>query len=312
MNSQLQLMLQQGIQAFQNGNFDGADSILRRIIQVDPKNLPALHVLGLIKASQHRYKEATELLTKASRINPNDASIQYNLAKALVDCGSVRQSIPHHKKAVELAPNNPEAWLNFGKTLSSLNAHEEALRMYDKATSINPQYAEAFTNKGASLKELRRYKEAIAFVDRALHINPNLAEAWLNKGVALKQLKLYEEALAHFGNALTINPTLDWLKGDRLHLKMKLSCWDNLRVELNDLIRCLEAKEKIVQPFVILGLIDDPFLQRQCAEIYAEEYPSNPALGSISKRLRGDKIRIGYFSADFHNHATGYLIASLA
>jgi hypothetical protein len=52
MNPQLQIMLQQGIQAFQNGNFDGAASILKRIIQEDSKNLHALYVQGLIKISQ--------------------------------------------------------------------------------------------------------------------------------------------------------------------------------------------------------------------------------------------------------------------
>jgi predicted O-linked N-acetylglucosamine transferase (SPINDLY family) len=35
------------------------------------------------------------------------------------------------------------------------------------------------------------------------------------------------------------------------------------------------------------------------------------SLGPILKRARQKKIRIGYFSADFHNHATAYLMAEL-
>ena len=69
MNPQLQMMLQQAIQAFQGGNFDRADSILKKVIQADSKNLPALHVLGLIKASQQKYQEASELLKKAARLD---------------------------------------------------------------------------------------------------------------------------------------------------------------------------------------------------------------------------------------------------
>jgi len=114
MNPQLNFMLQQALQAFQSNHFDRADSILKKILQADSKNLPALHILGLIKASQGKYKEAAELLSKAARINPNEASIQYNLAKALADSGANKESIPHHKKATELAPGNLDAWLNYG------------------------------------------------------------------------------------------------------------------------------------------------------------------------------------------------------
>jgi hypothetical protein len=56
MNLQLQSMLQQAIQAFQGGNFDSAGLILKRVLIIDSKNLPALHILGLIKASQSNYK----------------------------------------------------------------------------------------------------------------------------------------------------------------------------------------------------------------------------------------------------------------
>jgi phosphate uptake regulator len=54
---QLQSMLQQAIQAFQGGNLGSAELILKRVLQVDSKNLPALHILGLIKASQSNYRE---------------------------------------------------------------------------------------------------------------------------------------------------------------------------------------------------------------------------------------------------------------
>lgn len=206
MNPQLQTMLQQAIQAFQNGNFDSADLMLRRVLILDSKNLPALHVLGLINASQANYKEAANFLGKAARINPNEASIQYNLAKALSDSGNDKDALIHHKKAVALNPNNPEIWLNYGKTASNLARYDDALACYDKALNLKPDYEEAALNKGATLKELKRYEEAITFAELALEINPNLIEAWLNKGAALKELKQYDEAITHYDKALSLKP----------------------------------------------------------------------------------------------------------
>jgi len=312
MNPQVQIMLQQAIQAFQSGNYERADSILIKIIKFDAKNLPAFHILGLIKASQNKYQEAAELLGKAVKLDPNEPSIRYNLAKALVDNGAYMESIPHHKKAIELAPNNPEAFLNYGKALSSLNAHEDALSAYDKALIIHPSYAEAFLNKGATLKELKRYDEAICCADSALKINPDLAEGWVNKGIVLKEFKQYEDVIRHYEIALSLKSDIDWLYGDLLHIKMKVCRWSNFADNLEIIKNKVLANERVANPFPLLALTDNALLQRQCSEIYVEDkYPFNSALGPISKYPENEKIRIGYFSADFHDHATGYLMAEL-
>jgi protein O-GlcNAc transferase len=346
MNPQLQLMLQQGIKAFQDGNIDRAESILKRVIQVDVKNLPALHILGLIKASQEKYREAADLLTRAARIQPNDASIQYNLAKALADCGSDRESIPHHKKSVELSPNNPQAWLNYGKTASNLGRHEDALACYDRALGLKPDYAIAALNKGSALKDLqryeeaivcaelaltidshlvegwlnigvalkrlKRYEEAIAHYDKALSLKSDYHEAWANKGVTLHELKRYEEAIAHYDKALSLKSDINWLQGYLVHLKMKIGAWNNFQEDVDSIVNKLNFHQKSSSPFEILSLIDDASLLKKSSEIYAnDKYPFNPALGIISKRPKNQKIRIGYFSADFRNHPISFLTAQL-
>jgi len=121
MNHQIQLMLQQAIQTFQSGNFDESDLILKKILQIDSKNFQSLHIIGIIKASQSKFGEAVNYLTRAARIQPNDASLQYNLAKALSDSGNDKDALAHHKKAVTLAPFNPGAWINYGLSMSNLN-----------------------------------------------------------------------------------------------------------------------------------------------------------------------------------------------
>ena len=61
----------------------------------------------------------------------------------------------------------------------------------------------------------------------------------------------------------------------------------------------------------MLSICDDPWLQRKAAESYAKNFPANPALGAIAKRPLREKIRVGYFSKDFNNHATAFLTAEL-
>ena len=229
MNSQYKEMLQQAIHSFNTGNFDRANSILNRVIRVDTKNFFALHLLGLIKASQANYREAVDFLGRAARINPKDAHIQYNLAKALSDYGLDKESIPHHKKAVELAPSNPEAWLNYGKSASNMYNCEGALDCYDKALSLKPDYHEAWTNKGVTLHDLKRFDEAIAHYDKALSLKPDYHIASWNKSLSLllrgdfeNGFPLYESrwdlaAVGDLGERFFGKPV--WLGGESLRDK---------------------------------------------------------------------------------------------
>ena len=312
MNTQIQLMVAQGLQAFQSGNFDSANLILKRVLQADLKNLQALQILGLIRASQGNYKEAADFLGKAARINPNDASLQYNLAKALTDSGNNKDAITHHKKAVALAPNNPEAWLSYGKTASNLFRYDDAIAHYDKALSLKPDYAEAALNNGVVMYELKRYDEAIVYAEKALAIKPSFFEAWVLNGSALCELKRYEEGIAHYDKALSLNSVSSWLCGDLLHTKMKMCSWSGLPKSLENICGKVMVKEQVIHPFSLLSLNDDALLHKKSSELYVQsKYPFNPVLGIIPRHPKNQKIRIGYFSADFKIHPVALLIAEL-
>jgi len=335
-------MVQQAIQAFQSGNFDGADLILRRVLQADSKNLSALHILGLIKASQSNYKEACDYLARAARIHPNDASLQYNLAKALSDSGNDKDAAAHHKKAVALAPKNPEAWLNYGITSSNLGRYQDALVWYGNALSLNPNYAEAALNKGLVLKKLKRYEEGIAFTKQALLINPNLVEAWSNLGGAFQELKRYDEAMAYYDKALSLKPDYheawshkgeilnsikrhseaakcyqkalefnvkdSYLLGKAQH-QMMLGCdWDDYEKNINEIFHAVDEGRMVAEPFGFQGIASSEELLKKCAEIYSND--KYPMAANLSEHLKHKhrKIRIGYLSGEFRYQATSILM----
>jgi len=97
-----------------------------------------------------------------------------------------------------------------------------------------------------------------------------------------------------------------------LHTKMHLCIWDNLANRLKELTNKINNSEKVISPFALMTLIDDPEIQRKTAEIYANErYPQTHVLSKIERYPKHTKIRIGYFSADFRDHPAAYLIAEL-
>jgi predicted O-linked N-acetylglucosamine transferase (SPINDLY family) len=204
------------------------------------------------------------------------------------------------------------AYSNKGNALHELKRYEEAIIHYDKALSLKPDYAEVWSNKGNSLYKLKRYDEAIAHYDRTLSLKFDYAEGWSSKGYVLHELTRYDEAITHFDKALSLKPDIDWINGDLLFTKMKSGSWSDLSGSLEEISKRVMLGEKVTSPFIMLALNDNASLHQQASEIFARnKYPENPILGPIPKHPKKEKIRIGYFSADFKNHAVSILTAEL-
>jgi predicted O-linked N-acetylglucosamine transferase (SPINDLY family) len=202
--------------------------------------------------------------------------------------------------------------MNKGVVLYELKQFNEALSHYDRAIELKSDYAEAWMNKGVVLYELKQFNEALSHYDRAIELKSDYAEAWMNKGVVLYELKQYSNAIKCYEKTLEINPNSDYLVGDLFHTKMMICDWLNFDFQINQLINKLNKYEKIARPFSLFGLIDSPSLQQISSEIYANDLLKINKSFVFKKNLSSSKkIKIGYFSSDFYNHATSYLMVEL-
>ena len=346
MNPQLQTMLQQAIETFQGGNFDGADSILKEILQNDINSADTIFELGIAFAKADRFLEAAAVFCCLQHYKDDDVKIPYNLGliyslqgmhqlalkaydlalkikpddvEVLINKGSTCNDIKNYilaleilEKAIQIRPNIPEAWSNKGIALNNLNLYQESINAYNEAIKLAPSFHEVWSNKSVPLNKLKRFLEASEACDKAISLKPDYAEAWSNKGISLNELKLYEEAIAHYDKAISLKPDIDWAQGDLLHTKMKVGSWSGLAESLDDISKKVEANERVANPFLLLALNDDISLHKKSSEIYIQsKHPFNPILGPILKHSEHQKMRIGYFSADFKNHPVAFLIAEL-
>jgi len=259
-----------------------------------------------------RFDEALAAYEKAIFLSEDDAEAWNNRGVTLNELKRFDEAIISYDKALALNSHYSEAWYNKGFTLHDAKSHGEALAAYDKALTLKPDYAEAWNNKGVTLNQLKHFEGAIAHYDKALSLNIKYAEAWYNKGVTLNELKNFEGAIAHYDKALNLNPHSDWVYGDLIHAKMKICSWSDFEGCLKNVTNKVSLNESVVNPFALLALIDDALLQKKSSEIYAQDKaPFNNALGPIERHPEREKIRIGYFSADFRNHAVSILTAEL-
>jgi predicted O-linked N-acetylglucosamine transferase (SPINDLY family) len=267
---------------------------------------------GVVLNELKRFDEAIVYYNKAISLRPDCYKPWFNKGNTLFELRRYTEALSSYDRAIELKSDNAEIWFNKGNACFHLNRFEESLTFYDNALSLKPDYAEGWSNRANALNELKRYDEAISHYDQALILKPDYAEGLSNKGLTLAGLNRYEEAIAHFDKALSLRADIDWIYGDLVHTKMKICDWSGFSDSSENIYKKVMADEKVVQTFSLLSLSDNPLLHKKAAEIFIRsKIPSNQVLGPLIKRPKNQKIRIGYFSADFRNHPVSLLIAEL-
>jgi len=289
---------------------DDALSDFDQAIRIKADYAEAYSNRGLVLKELNRLDDALASYDKAINIKPDYAETYNNRGLVLKELNQLDDALASYEKAISLAVEYAEAYSNRGLILQELKYLDQALDSYDKAISIKADYADAYYNRGNVLKELNRLDDALASYCQAISIKGDHADAYYNHGNALQELKRSDEALLSYEKSFSIHPDKDFLLGNIHHVKMLTCNWKSFYNQKELIIHYLKEEKKVSPPFPLLALTDSPETLRQCAEIYInDKFPFNNKLGFIPKRLEQNKIRIGYYSADFHNHATAHLLA---
>ncbi|MDB2600550.1 tetratricopeptide repeat protein, partial [Amylibacter sp.] len=242
---------------------------------------------------------------------PDHADAYYNIGIVLQKQNKSEEAIEAYSKAVDIKPDYEGAFNNMGITLQRQNKLEKAIEAYNKAVAIKPDYAEAFNNMGIALQRQNKLEEAIEAYSKALIIKPDSADTFNNMGNALQGQKKLEEAIEAYNKALAIKPNHEAARAKKLHQQAHICSWGGIVKDLN-LIPKLGTSEKHVSPFALLHLEDAPDRHFTRSKIYAKAQFPQKLLPPRAKPSQFPKcLHIGYFSADFHNHATMYLMTQI-
>src|SRR5579872_3472267 len=259
----------------------------------------ALQALKQLEAALASYDKAVALA-------PDYAQAYNYRGSALQETKRPTDALASFDKAIALSPDYADAYGNRGIALQELKQLDAAIASFDKAIALKPDYADAYCNRGIALQELNQLNAAIASFDKAIALKPDLAEAYCNRGNALQELKQLDAAVASFVRALSLKPDFADARARKLFLQATMCDWGAIGEDAAR-IAALGVSTNAVQPFTMLSLEDSPERHRARSETFAKERytlsESGPLAAPSTKPVR---LRIGYFSADFHGHAVMY------
>jgi predicted O-linked N-acetylglucosamine transferase (SPINDLY family) len=315
--TQSQWAIQQGNADYLGMRYAAAIASYDRAIALDPHQMEAYYNRGNAFAELQQYSAAVDSFGAAILLQPDCVPAYYNRGNALQALKQYAAAVENYDAAIGREPAHANAYNNRGVALRDLKRCEAAVASFDSAVALKPDYADAYYNRGNSLRDLEQHAAAVASYDRAISLNANYADAYVDRGESLKDLGQFAAAIASFGRGIALKSRLKGLYGARLHARMQICDWTDFDEEVADLAARIEGDEAASPPFPLLAVLGSARLQRKAAEILVrEQCPADSALPTIPRvaaipAAAAQRIRIGYFSADFRQHPVSILAAEL-
>lgn len=291
------------------GRHDEAIRLYDKAIELAPDFFEAYNNRGIALNDHGRSEEALQSFDMAIRLHADNLEAYLNRSIALRRLRRLDEALASADRSVKLGPKCAEAYNARGNTLLDLGRVDDALAEFDMATGLKPGLAEAHVNRANALTMLKRPDEALASYERAIAMAPAQINAHNNRGSLLRRMKRLDEALASHRRALDIAPASALAQAEARNLQAHMCLWEDEKA--NGGPSPLGTGTDAFQPFYMLGFEDSLERQLLCARNWAAAKYGPGRTLAPRRRAAGAPIRVGYFSTDFHNHATMHCMARL-
>jgi len=296
---------------FRVQNYKPAEDILLKIHAKEPSNTKANELLAYIYGNTKKKNLAHTFLVRACEDINCSPEVIYYLGSSYMHLGLYREAVNCFERCLKKAGEFFELLHELGTAYSGLGEKNIALKYYEKALILKKNSPELYFNLGRVNDDIKNFKISIEYYIKALNLKPNWIDALTNMAMAYEELQKYDNAIQVYKNIVLLQADTEFIRGYLFHAKLKVCDWEDQDEQAKICIQGIYQNKKLIMPFSALMLSGTESLNIQVATNYAKYINGLSRKSHPKKRKSLEKITIGYYSADFHNHATSYLICEL-
>jgi len=262
------------------GDFTGAESLYRELLEQHPDHVDGSTALGALFDNLGRLDEAEAVFRRMVDGEAPTAAAYCNLGVILFKQGRAAHALEALQRAVSMRPGYAIALDNLGATLAMLGRFEEAEQSIRAALAVDERMPSAHNNLGTLLA--RRHDDAaLDCFDRALAIDSAFFDAHVQRATLLREQGRIADAVMGWRRAMTLAPAT-------------LSVWSNL---LHTLLYSddVSAEELLVwhRRFdKVVGFTSTDAAQTTVVPQRAEPAPTS-------------RLRVGFLSPALRRHPVG-------
>ncbi len=317
------------------GRLTEALAALESALALAPDHADAGQAAVAVLCQLGRPRAALERCARLLATAPDDARVRFNVALAHEVAGEPEAALAHYEAALALDGHMRDAALNRGAALLRLGRFAAARANNRSLVAAFPDDVEARLNLAEACLATSNYGEALAQCDRALALAPASLHGHFARGLALAALGAIDEAESAFAAGRRIDPD-GFAARERSVAHGDAAAIDAREVYLARGFEALDAcdwtdRDRYLGRFAewvdrdgarplasaalvwrALGAGIEPGRQRMLAEhASAQIGRSARPLPPVAPGRAANRIRIGYVSADFREHAVGWLTEDL-
>jgi tetratricopeptide (TPR) repeat protein len=281
------------------GRLDRAESIYRKRLAANPKDLASLIGLGDVLTDDHRLAEARPVYEQAIALdpeNPANAGAYDGLAAVLQDTGDLDGAIIASKKAAVLRGNADDSF-GVGNTLEFLGRITDAIEMFRLAATQKDDFADAHAKAAKHLLNMGLAGEAAAHYLAATYASPRVPELHCNLANARQQSGDANGALDSARMAIELKPDLAEAHNIMGVLWKERRRWADSLAAFN---RALQLKPDAADVMSNMGVVLEMVgRERDATQFFQRAVSLRPEVQQYHLNLAGNLLLLGDFQRGF-------------
>ena len=295
------------------GNSDKASEYFQK--NIDRNNFLSSWVnKSNILIETEKNEEGLQFVRKALQKYPENIKLRSNYAIFLSNCGFIKECLDIYKQFDEKKLHTTESYLNYSKILHKNKFYNQALSIINNLLFEDDKNLIAIRHRFLIFKDLKDIVNAEKDILTAYKLNnldiitnKTLVEFYVDN-------KQFDKAIPYCDLMIGANIDALFFIMMKINCKIHLALWKNLSNDL-DLFKDKIDNNITFRPLALKYFNDDAQLHKKNAKNYwihrsSETQISNVVQVPIDNKTKS-KIKIGYFSGDFRNHAVFNLIQDL-
>ena len=312
---------------FDSGECVAGEGTMRAAIAARPQAFNYRAGLAISLFNAGRLNEAKPEFFAALQGLPDNPSLWRGMSLCCTADGDVAGAYEAVRAWRQMAPADAEAaglyatvgaQYHFDRavTLAGRGQSDEAERAYAEALICAPEAPAILTNLASLCAAQGRTDEAQALYLRAIAAQADYAPAYFNLGMLHLDAGRRLDAATVLEQAAALAPDDGLIAAHLLFQKMHLCRWEGVEPLARRVAQAVEAGNADIPPFIVLSMPGSTAdLQRRCAATHSAALCSAEAERMQDQaavpRPRKGRLRVGYLSSDFKNHATAYLMIEM-
>ncbi|WP_420315643.1 tetratricopeptide repeat protein [Ekhidna sp.] len=188
-----------------SGKLPQARKIYQEVLNIDPKNLDSLFMIGQSFYQEANFEMALEYFDKLLTIEASNVNFLLQKGKTLIKLGRHEEAKLLFGEMIKAYPTNPSVLFHSARNMKAMGQYESAIELYNKVIKLEPENKKALNNLANAYQQVHDYKNSMQCYDRLITLDQNFIMAHCNKAGLLQKMNQLVDAERLYHDVLEID-----------------------------------------------------------------------------------------------------------